>query len=431
MAGISSNYINSITNQYRYNYNNLNSQYNNAPLVYGSRSQNSNYVNSGAMSYLSSITSSAKKLNDSLGEIAQNSSFNQLSAISSNTESLSINSSSKLSENFGSIAVEVEQVATTQKNDGAAMKSNAAYGNSGSQTFEIEVNGIRKQISVNVDYSDTNKDVQQKMADAINSANVGVRASVKTDASKGTSTLSLSSVNTGEDVRNQFTVRDRTGSLVSRTGIGNVTQEAQDSIYYVDGNRLISSSNSVDLGHGVSATLKKATTEEINVTVGISNDYAKNKVKELVDNYNQLLYSAKTSTNGNARLENDLATAFQSYSSSLEKIGIKATADGSLSIDSAKLNEAAENGKLEQFFTENSKNNYGFTNRLATITRNVANSPANYVNNPESQKAYTPINPYDTSNDPNFMSSLLNSSSFNLKAYNQWYSMGYLFDMFA
>jgi flagellar capping protein FliD len=250
--------------------------------------------------------------------------------------------------------------------------------------FEIEVNGKKHQISFQVSASDNNEAVQRKVAEAINDKNIGIKASVTTDAGKKTSKLELESTNTGDDAKNKFSVSDLTsgGGAADKLGIGSVTQEAQNAIYKVgDGNFTVSKSNKIDLGDGVTVTLKKATDTPVKVSVDTDTKNAVNKVREMVNSFNGLLATAEDNKNdrGGYRLMNQLKGISSTYSVSLDRIGIGVSADGYLSIDSDKMQKAAESGELEKFFTQNGDTNYGFANKLSRVADTVSANPTDFI----------------------------------------------------
>ena len=67
------------------------------------------------------------------------------------------------------------------------------------------------------------------------------------------------------------------------------------------------------------------------------------------------------------------------YSGSLSNIGIGFDNDGKMTLDKQRLGQAAENGRLERFFTENSGRNFGFTNQLGRLADNVNRNTSNFV----------------------------------------------------
>jgi len=279
--------------------------------------------------------------------------------------------------------VRIDQIAAGQANEGVRMTASEAYeGTTGTNRFSIEMGGRTTQLSVDVRESDTNRDVQQKMADAINKAGTGVRATVVTDTETKTSMLRIESTTTGSDPRNSFTLTDVSGDLVSRTDANNVAREGQDAIYRVnDGPERRSQTNTVFIGNGVTATLNKASEEAATITWGRDSSTTRSSVESMVKSYNDLFTAAAERVN-DPRAQN-LASRMLSitgtFSNSLSSIGIGIDSSGRMTIDSARMDRAAENGRLDQFFTENRGRNFGFTNQLDRLAGSVSRNPGNFV----------------------------------------------------
>jgi flagellar hook-associated protein 2 len=281
------------------------------------------------------------------------------------------------------ITVKIDQTAAGQMNEGARMIANATFeGSSGTNKFKIETGGKITEFSVKVSAGDSNKDIQQKMADAINKAGISVKATVQTDSATNSSILKLESTNTGSDPKNSFTVTDITGNLAAKTGANDVTRQGQDAIYSVNGGPVrTSQSNTVNLGNGVSATFKKAFEEAVTISRGKNIDFAKSTVEDMARSYNKL-YSEAAQRTGDPKSQNlasKMVSISKTYSGSLSSIGIGFDTNGLMTIDTSKMNEAAKSGKLEKFFTENSGNNYGLTNQLSRLSDSVSRNTSNYV----------------------------------------------------
>jgi len=101
----------------------------------------------------------------------------------------------------------------------------------------------------------------------------------------------------------------------------------------------------------------------------------------MVKSYNNLYSEAAQKTNDfkAQNLATKMINTSKTYASSLSSIGIGFDTDGKMKIDTAQLNKAAESGKLEQFFTENSGKNYGYTNQLSRLADNVTRNTSNFV----------------------------------------------------
>ena len=355
----------------------------NQSLLSGNKPGGSGLLGMDAIGYVNNIKSASKNLSGAIGELSGNA-FSNRTMTSSDSDTMTVNYSGKNTININPMNVKIDQIASGQVNEGARMDSAAAFGGSkiGKNQFSITTGGKTTQLDVNIATGDTNKDVQQKMADAINKAGIGVKATVETDTKTNTSMLKLESTTTGSDPKNGFAIKDITGDLTAKTGANEISREGRDAIYSVNGGaKQTSQSNTVNLGNGISATFKKASDEAVTVSRGKNMDSAKSAVEGMVKSYNDLYVEAvQRSDDPKAqKLASKMLNTSKVYSGSLSNIGIGFDKDGKMTIDSQKLNKAAEDGRLEKFFTENSGKNYGFTNQINNLANNVSRNTSNFV----------------------------------------------------
>ena len=339
-------------------------------------------LGSGAIGYVTNLKSASKNLSSTIKELSTTA-FSSRTIASSDNDKMTVKYSGQNTAGFSPISVNIKQTAAAQQNTGAGMEAASYKGNVGANQFTIEKGGKTTQFDVKVEAGDSNKDVQQKMADAINKSGIGVKATVETDEKTKTSVLKLESDASGSDAKNGFTIKDKTGDLVARTKAGDVTQKGRDAIYSVNGGAdRKSATNNVSLGNGVTAELKKATDGgEVTVSRGKNNDYAMSAVESLVKNYNEL-YSASAQNTDDLKaqkLATKMVNTSKAYIGTLSNVGIGFDKDGKMTLDKAQLSKASESGKLEQFFTENSGKNYGFTNQLSKLADNVTRNTSSYV----------------------------------------------------
>lgn len=359
--------------------------------VYGSfnKTKSNNYFNSitnsafdsASLKYVQDLKSGSSDLQSALRTLSSGSAYNKNTAVSSDTGAMTVKSSNSTTaaENT-STSVKINQVATGQVNTGKALSASGKSAASGYQQFSIETNGRTYQFSITVGTGDSNKEVQQKMATAINMRSIGINASVVTDSTTGTSTLTLSAQNTGDNAKSKFNIQDVFGNAVEQTGANQVKQEAQNAVYSVNGGeQKTSESNTVNLGNGITATLLKASEKEITVTQAPDAQYAIDKVKDMVSAYNKLYGAAFNNTSDNKanNLFSQITGASRAYTSSLSKIGIGFDSNGYMQVDEEKMTKAAEDGSLKKFFSSSA--NYGYTNQLSKIASNVNNNTARYV----------------------------------------------------
>ena len=343
----------------------------------------SSFLASDAVSYVNNLRASSDSLSSVLRELSSPSSQNRIVAISSSPNSVSVQYTGKKPENIKSMTLQVGQIAAGQMNEGSRMVSDTAFeGTIGTSKFSIEMGGKATQVSVNVRKGDTNAEVQQKMADAINNSGAGVKATVETDSKTNVSMLRIESATTGSDPKNAFSLVDKSGGLVGHMGANDIARKGRDAIYSVNGGaEKKSQSNTVSIGNGVTATFNKASEETVTITWGHDANATKSTVEDLVKSYNNL-YSIAAERTDDPRAQS-LATKMVktsgTYTKSLSNIGIGFDDSGRMKINSEKLNQAAESGKLDQFFKENSGKNYGFTNQLGRLADSVSRNTGSYV----------------------------------------------------
>ena len=286
--------------------------------------------------------------------------------------------------NMSNFSVDVLQVAESQKNEGAALAANARATSSGfsagAHRIAVTVGDRTFDVNFNVSSTDTNRDVQQRIASAINNTSgIGVRASVTSDAAQGTSALVLQSAATGiaKEGQPNFTVRSVTGNAVSAAGISEITREAQDAEFRVNrgstGTLQTSRSNDVDLGFGIMAQLKAA--GSTGLTMGKDETAQINAFRNMVNSFNGMMQAARDAGSG-SRMERELGGVARSFSSGLERIGITLNQDGFMRIDETRMNAAAASGELERFGTRDGVN---FMSRLSRFAEGVVRNPVSFV----------------------------------------------------
>jgi len=287
--------------------------------------------------------------------------------------------------NLSDISVEVNQVAKAQRNEGAALNSTAratASGfSAGVNRIAITVGDRQFNIDFNVSANDTNRDVQQRIAAAINGrSDIGVSASITLDTAAGTSALILQSSETGVANEGQpnFTVTNVLGNAVAAAGIGEITQQAQNAEFRVnrgsaEGTLQTSRSNDVNLGFGMAARLTGSGTTQL--AMGRDELAKINAFRDMVNSFNGLMRAARDAGRGSA-LERELNELTQSFGTELQRIGISLNQDGTMRIDEARMNQAAENGGLERFGT---RDGTSFISRLSRTAEGVSRNPAAFV----------------------------------------------------
>lgn len=297
----------------------------------------------------------------------------------------------------GSYSMEVQQLAQQQKIRSAGFTSTSSTVGSGTLTIQygtydnvlnaFALNNAKPAQTITIEPS---SNTLSGVRDAINAANVGVSATIVND---GTSNkLVLTAKDTGAANSLKITVSDDDGSNLDAAGLSalafeptagagsgkNLTQvqAAQDAKLRIDGIDIVKSSNTItDAIEGVTLSLLKTNTGSP-TTLNVSPDTAaaKTAVEAFVKSYNSInqtlsdLSAYNPGAKRGAILQGDSAafsiqrgirsalTAMMGDGSgftSLSQIGVTLQKDGSLAVDSAKLQASMDTGfeQIGRLFT--------------------------------------------------------------------------------
>jgi len=236
--------------------------------------------------------------------------------------------------------ISVTQVAGAQENTGLDLEQYAASAvGTGTNTFNINIGGQDHELDITVAEGDTNEEVLQKIALAINEADVGVSAEVVDGGEEGTRRLTVTSDVTG--AASSFTIADVSGDAIAATGAANVTATAQDAAYSVDGVDATSSSNTIYLDEGL-VTVTLEGTGEADLTVAPDAGQVEDAITGLVSGLNSFIDHLEENSD---YIKDEVLAAVNSFvadhASGLASIGITQGEDGTLVIDEDLLSAAA------------------------------------------------------------------------------------------
>jgi len=309
----------------------------------------------------------------------------------------------------GRYAVQVEQLARSQTLATATAYSSASA-KVGSGTLELGLGAWSAQTgeftpkldSTATQIAVTDDDTVQTLRDKINSAGVGVTASLVTD-STGVR-LSLRATATGVD--NGFRL-SATGASGGLEGLAydppngasnlNLVQAAADAKASVNGIAVVSASNDLTgVIDGLTLRLRQLSTTPVEVTVSSDTEAVTKAIKTFADAYNALATYINDQTKYDAAsrrggpLQGDTSanslmsqlrgvlntpSAASTAFSRLSDVGLRAQRDGTLQVDSAKLSSAV--GRLDELkkaFTNSdpaTPSQNGFSRRYAALASGV------------------------------------------------------------
>ena len=280
---------------------------------------------------------------------------------------------------------------TTQAFQPSASLTLPAFAGGSTSTFQsgnlaISAGGVDLDIAV------TDGDSLENIRDAINAAGAGqgVSASIETDgsgarlvlASSNGTALSVDATASGGSVGSNVLTALSPGSTVTATSVGpnsttgaaGVITKAQSAVLFVDGLKVVSSTNSVSSAiDGVTLNLAGAQSSSdiaagktVDVTIGVDKGTVKSNIQKFVDAYNGLINTAAQQTAvvqvgegenpvtgalvGDATvrgllsgLRNELVKMTGGEGTrALAELGITTQKDGTLKIDDSKLSAALD-----------------------------------------------------------------------------------------
>lgn len=265
--------------------------------------------------------------------------------------------------NLGSFDLNVTRIATALAQSSRSYGSAAdpvLAGGAGGATFELRKGGAATGTAITID---SGNNTLAGLRDAINNANAGVTATIVDLTGDGTQQkLVLSSAETGAAGRVELVETTATGTLadLNLNSINPADNDFSklDASFSINGLNLTRSTNTIaDAVTGVTLTLKKAGSTSITVTQSAD---IENKLKSFVAAYNAIqdLVAANYTKDSSGRptgilagdstlrnVQQQLRAALGTVSAdnggsleSLSQLGITASDDGHLTLDSTVLN---------------------------------------------------------------------------------------------
>ena len=275
--------------------------------------------------------------------------------VGSSTDSAAVGVTVKSGAAVGSYSLQVQTLARAQSIASGVFASAAALPGAGT----LHIARGASAVDLVIEATDTLAQVRDK----INAANVGVTATVFTDAAG--SRLLMRSSATG--LANAFEVSGLPALSYSAVGGGGMTltESASDAAATLNGLAITSPSNTLaNVVDGVTLTLGKVTTSPVEIGVVQDNESLKKAVQAFADAYNALntliatevKYDAANKTGGPLQgdstavgLQRQMRALLGSSSGAssvfarLSDVGLETQKDGSLSVAAGKLDTALAN----------------------------------------------------------------------------------------
>jgi flagellar hook-associated protein 2 len=365
------------------------------------------------LSTYGTIQSQVSTLQDAAAKLGGSSSWDSVSASSSNSTAVSVTASEGAA--VSGITVEVQNLAKSQSTASATFAAGASVG-TGSMTIELgqwsggafTAQSGGSPVSITIE---SGEDSLSEIAAKINAADAGVTATVLSDANG--ERLLMRSNDTGEVNGFRVQVSDDDGNNGDAGGLSSLsfdpdpspapgafngatlTQGAENALATINNVAIVSASNKLD-GNlpNVKLTLSQVTTAPVEIKISSDTATIKKNIQAFVDAYNTLSSTLSTSTAYNADsesagilqgdstavgLQNALRSMMRSMTAgssfqSLSQIGIETQTGGTLSINADKLDTAfSDLSGLKEFFTTDtgSATTQGFGLKVEAFTEGL------------------------------------------------------------
>lgn len=338
------------------------------------------------------IKESAKSIQNVVASLADRygafeDSFQKKVAVSSDDEEVGVTyigdgSEDNNTENF---SISVKELAAPQTNVGNYLKDTYHSLPTGSYSFDLNTGSGSYEFQYNVSLEESNLDILTKLANLVNSSDLGITAELRSDGN-GSSALALTSSQTGlsENETSLFTIAPNASAAsieaMDVLGINKITEPAHNSSFTLNGTEHSSYSNTFSINNAFELTLKKSGIESVTIGFKPNTDAIADNIQTLVDAYNSILSTAHSLSDSNVsagnRLFNDMVSVSRGQQGSLQYIGLISSEDGTLHIDKDILAQAVTPERATQTFETLSK----FRDSIGQKAESVAINPMNYVN---------------------------------------------------
>ncbi|MCI8300735.1 MAG: flagellar filament capping protein FliD [Lachnospiraceae bacterium] len=313
--------------------------------------------------------------------------FQKKLAFSSQDDVVSANylGGSHYSEDSDNFTIEVQGLATPQINQGAYLDKNRLNLKPGTYSFDLENNTSAYEFQFTINPDDTNFSTQNKLANLITNADIGLKASVVENAD-GLSSLQIESLATGispDDVF-LFSISPQGShdsmAAIDALGIDHVSQEAHNAVFLLNGTEQMAYENTFLLDNNFELTLHGTSPVGQPAVIGFKTnaDAMAENIQTLVDSYNSVLHTANKYSGSqpqSVQLYRDMSGTAFAYQKSLENIGLIVADNGEISIDKDALTETVSSEDYEDKLSVLND----FKNLLNMKANNASLDPMRYV----------------------------------------------------
>ncbi len=281
--------------------------------------------------------------------------------------------------------IEVDKLAAPQINTGHYVPSGQVSMAPGEYSFDLDTNSTSYEFQFTVHAGDTNRNILDRLTRLINQADLNLTAQVIEDG-QGRSALEITSKHTGlmNSEEYLFKISDdntyNSKQAVQFFGLDQVSQEASNSRFYLNGEEHSSYSNNFTINRMFELHLKSPSENGEYASIGFKADAdaIADNIGRLTDAYNELAGVAKEHSGSSAqmnKLYNIISNISNRYRNDFDPIGLTVNEDATISIDKALLADATESSDWQ----ENFDRIFDFKNTVSSLANHTSLNPMEYV----------------------------------------------------
>ena len=312
-------------------------------------------------------------------------------ALLSNEDASGDNSVISTNGKIPSYEIEVTSLASSQVNLGSYVPSQERGLEPGEYSFDINVGDMGFEFQFNIHESDTNLDIQNRLARLINNSKIGLKADI-TENENGQSSLRIESSKVGIDFGQSsqiFSISDddtsKSTGAVTYFGLDYIAREASNAHFIVNGMEASASSNHFILQNDYEITLNGISENEgQTTTIGVKPDTEalQENISNLIGGYNSFIKSVseyKNTQAGSTHLIKEMNRITGFYQQEMEKLGIKPTAEGTLELNKEQLQQSVVTTDAEDAFSS-LKALKSFSQAMLRKSSEISLNPVTYMN---------------------------------------------------
>ena len=329
-----------------------------------------------------SITNVISSITGESGDIEKT--FSKKVAASSNEDVVTVDfvDDEASGSSFDGFDMEVKALAKPQVNTGHFLDNNGHMFKEGTYSFDLDTDSNSFEFQFNVNAGDTNNDIIHKIARLVNTAKVGVSASILHDADR--SALQLTSIKTGLTDDEDYLFRISSGASygeIKALGIDQVSQQASNSSFTLNGHEHSSLTNNFTINNTFEVTLKSesAPDENVHISFKANTEAIQDNLQTMVDTYNGMVAVGEkyADQKGTGALYREVTNLALKQEDDLLSVGFFIEDNGKISVDKEELNDAISSPE-RQDRTFQILNN--FKDSLNAFAKRTSINPMNYVN---------------------------------------------------